>query len=68
MPNYEYAARDISGQIIRGRAEAENEKVLAQRLAREGYKVVSVRRERVAGAGFAIALERLSPPSTSLRT
>jgi type IV pilus assembly protein PilC len=54
MPNYEYAARDISGQIIRGRAEAENEKVLAQRLAREGYKVVSIRREKVAGAGFAI--------------
>jgi len=54
VPNYEYAARDISGQVIRGRAEAENEKVLAQRLAREGYKVVSIKREKVAGAGFTL--------------
>ncbi len=54
MPTYEYAARDTSGQIIRGRAEAENEKLLSQRLAREGYKVVSIRREKIAGAGFAL--------------
>jgi type IV pilus assembly protein PilC len=48
MPTFAYVAKDKAGKIIRGRAEADNEKMLTKRLQDSGYWVTQVARE---GAG-----------------
>lgn len=46
MPAYTYRVRDGSGQMVRGRADAENERELAVRLRNQGFFVVGVAPER----------------------
>jgi type IV pilus assembly protein PilC len=48
MPTFAYVAKDKAGKIIRGRAEADNEKMLTKRLQDSGYWVTQVAKE---GAG-----------------
>jgi type IV pilus assembly protein PilC len=50
MPTFAYVAKDKAGKIIRGRAEADNEKMLTKRLQDSGYWVTQVAKEG-AGAG-----------------
>jgi len=45
MPTFAYVAKDKAGKIIRGRAEADNEKLLQKRLQESGYWVTQVARE-----------------------
>lgn len=45
MPTFAYVAKDKAGKIIRGRAEADNEKVLQKRLQDSGYWVQQVAKE-----------------------
>lgn len=45
MATFAYVAKDKAGKIVRGRAEAENEKVLQKRLQESGYWVTQVARE-----------------------
>jgi type IV pilus assembly protein PilC len=45
MPTFAYVAKDKAGKIVRGRAEAENEKVLQKRLQESGYWVTQVAKE-----------------------
>jgi len=45
MPVFAYVAKDKSGKIHRGRAEADNEKLLTKRLQESGYWVSQITRE-----------------------
>ena len=45
MPVFAYVAKDKAGKIHRGRAEADNEKLLTKRLEESGYWVTQVARE-----------------------
>lgn len=45
MPTFAYVAKDKAGKIHRGRAEADNEKMLQKRLVESGYWVTQVTRE-----------------------
>lgn len=45
MPTFAYVAKDKAGKIHRGRAEADNEKMLQKRLSESGYWVTQVTRE-----------------------
>jgi type IV pilus assembly protein PilC len=45
MPVFAYVAKDKAGKIHRGRAEADNEKLLTKRLEESGYWVTQVTRE-----------------------
>lgn len=46
MPAFVYRARDPGGQFVRGRADAESEKDLIQRLRNQGMLVLGVERDR----------------------
>ncbi|HEX8833661.1 MAG TPA: type II secretion system F family protein, partial [Abditibacteriaceae bacterium] len=50
MPTFAYVAKDKAGKIVRGRAEAENEKMLQKRLQDSGYWVTQVAKEGATGA------------------
>ncbi|MBV9467791.1 MAG: hypothetical protein JOZ57_00940, partial [Abitibacteriaceae bacterium] len=45
MPTFAYVAKDKTGKIHRGRAEADNEKMLQKRLQESGYWVTQVTKE-----------------------
>lgn len=45
MATFVYVAKDKAGKIIRGRAEADNEKMLQKRLQESGYWVTQVTKE-----------------------
>ena len=45
MPVFAYVAKDKAGKIHRGRAEADNEKLLTKRLQESGYWVSQITRE-----------------------
>jgi type IV pilus assembly protein PilC len=45
MPVFAYVAKDKAGKIHRGRAEADNEKMLTKRLQESGYWVSQITRE-----------------------
>ena len=47
MPTFAYVAKDKAGKIHRGRAEADNEKMLNKRLEESGYWVTQVTKENV---------------------
>lgn len=49
MPVFVYVAKDKTGKIHRGRAEADNEKALSKRLEDSGYWVSQVTREESSG-------------------
>ncbi len=49
MPTYAYVAKDKAGKIHRGRAEANNEKMLTKKLQDSGYWVTQVTDENAAG-------------------
>ena len=46
MPRYAYKARDERGQQVSGRAEAESQEALADRLSRTGYLITEIRVEK----------------------
>lgn len=48
MPTFAYVAKDQAGKIHRGRAEADNEKMLTKRLQESGYWVSQVTKEQSA--------------------
>ena len=45
MPIFAYVAKDKAGKIHRGRAEADNEKMLTKQLQESGYWVTQVTAE-----------------------
>jgi len=45
MPVFAYVAKDKAGKIVRGRREADNEKLLTKQLQESGYWVTQVTRE-----------------------
>ena len=49
MAVFAYVAKDKAGKIVRGRAEADNEKALSKRLEDSGFWVTEVKKEGVAG-------------------
>jgi len=54
MPTFSYVARDQTGQVARGKSEAENETILRRRLEDQGFAVQQVKqaREKSAASGF----------------
>jgi type IV pilus assembly protein PilC len=58
MPVYTYVAKDKAGKIHRGRAEADNEKMLTKRLEESGYWVSQVARENTGMTKSKNPLER----------
>ncbi|HIE08724.1 MAG TPA: type II secretion system F family protein [Armatimonadetes bacterium] len=53
MAVFTYVARDQTGRVVRGRIEAENERVVQRRLREMGYIPTEVKRERAAKAAMA---------------
>jgi type IV pilus assembly protein PilC len=49
MPTFAYVAKDKAGKIHRGRAEADNEKMLTKRLEETGFWVTQVTKEQANG-------------------
>lgn len=58
MPVFAYVAKDKAGKIHRGRAEADNEKMLTKRLQESGYWVSQVTREGASKTKSKNPLER----------
>jgi len=54
MPTFSYKARDESGRLISGSMEAESKDVLASKLRRSKYTVVSINAKAVAFSVFSI--------------
>jgi len=68
MPVFVYVAKDKTGKIHRGRAEADNEKALSKRLEDSGYWVSQVTRDETAmqkKGGF-IFFGRIKPDHLSI--
>ncbi len=50
MPTFAYVAKDKAGKIVRGRREADNEKMLTKQLQDSGYWVTQVTKESATGS------------------
>jgi len=62
MPTFAYVAKDKAGKIHRGKAEANNEKMLTKQLQESGYWVTQVTREGTTGGkkpGFMMRFKKV---------